>query len=198
MKTIVAFHQLLLFADSDQLLHRQSCSRWRNSRHVLHSISGDNNTHQLSYRLQDLIINIIICIFNNRLTWDCQLCGVFMKILKITVLKSIEIRIMVRLSRFSSWVTIYCSSLFMFFSSFSSEQHLFNVGTCQPSCASSVLLHRSCRWALIFLHRKWIFTSIYHKWSIKGNINCERIELSLIGRSLVTLCLHIFKTASTF
>ena len=77
---------------------------------------------------------------------------------------------MVRLSRFSSWVTIYRFSLFMFFSSFSSEQHLFNVGTCQLSCASSVLLHRFCRWALIFLHRKWIFASIYHKWSIKGNI----------------------------
>ena len=89
MKTIVTFdrHQLLLFADSDQLLHRQSCSRWRHSRHVLHSISGGNNTHQLSeyYGLQDIIINIIIrIVFNNHLTWDCQLCGVFMNILKIT------------------------------------------------------------------------------------------------------------------
>ena len=119
MKTIVFFdrHQLLLFADSDQLLHRQSCSRWRHSRHVLHSISGGNNTHQLSeyYGLQDIIINIIIrIVFKNHLTWDCQFCGVFMKILKISVLKSIEIRIMVRLSRFSSWVTIHRFSLLMF------------------------------------------------------------------------------------
>ena len=119
MKTIVFFdrHQLLLFADSDQLLHRQSCSRWRHSRHVLHSISGGNNTHQLSeyYGLQDIIINIIIrIVFKNYLTWDCQFCGVFMKILKISVLKSIEIRIMVRLSRFSSWVTIHRFSLLMF------------------------------------------------------------------------------------
>ena len=37
-----------------------------------------------------------------------------MKILKISVLKSIEIRIMVRLSRFSSWVTIHRFSLLMF------------------------------------------------------------------------------------
>ena len=119
MKTIVFFdrHQLLLFADSDQLLHRQSCSRWRHSRHVLHSISGGNNTHQLSeyYGLQDIIINIIIrIVFKNHLTWDCQLCGVFMNFFKITVLKSIEIRIMVRLSRFSSWVTIHRFSLLMF------------------------------------------------------------------------------------
>ena len=55
-----------------------------------------------------------------------------------------------------------------------------------------IFLHGTCLWAVIcfahilsvscffffknlvdelcFLHRKWIFTSIYHKWSIKGNI----------------------------
>ena len=33
---------------------------------------------------------------------------------------------------------------------------------------------------------------------LRAIFNCERIELSLIGRSSVTLCFHIFKTASTF
>ena len=200
MKTIVFFdrHQLLLFADSDQLLHRQSCSRWRHSRHVLHSISGGNNTHQLSeyYGLQDIIINIIIrIVFKNHLTWDCQFCGVFMKILKISVLKSIEIRIMVRLSRFSSWVTIHRFSLLMFLplsvqSSTCStlgpaSLHVPVLSFCTDFVGQLVFLHGICRWAVIlFAHILWGSFVFLHKscwWTVffsqKVNI---RINISLV------------------
>ena len=140
-----------------------------------------------------------------------------MKILKIPVLRSIEIQ------NYGQIVQIFIlgDNLSFFFahvsSSFSSEQHLFNVGTCQPSCASSVLLHRSyrsvvffarnmsvscyffahilwvscvflhksCWWSVFFFHRKWISTSIYHKWSIKGNIQLRAywtvIDWTFIG-----------------
>ena len=164
----------------------------------------------------------------NHLTWDCQLCGIFMKILKIPVLKSIKIRIRIRLSRFSFWVTIYRFSLLMYFPTsvqsstcstlgpaslhvpvlsfctdligqlFFCTEHInellffwtYFVG---DLCLFAQILSVNC----VFFHRKWILTSI-SSGVLRALFKCEHIELSLIGRSLVTLCLHIFKTASTF
>ena len=150
----------------------------------------------------------------------------FWKYLCLRVL--FKIRIMVRLSRFLSWVTIYRFSLLMFLPlsvqsstcstlgpaslhvpvlSFCTDligqlffctEHInellffwtYFVG---DLCLFAQILSVNC----VFFHRKWILTSI-SSGVLRALFKCEHIELSLIGRSLVTLCLHIFKTASTF